>query len=315
MGRADAWKFCSRRTKAERRNERSKVYLWDAAITKKTQERYYLGLAQLLPQLTEVESLIQIDEITAAWIERCWEEGESLHIVNDALCGLHHYQPWTRGHLAISWRLFKVWRKVEAPNRAPPLTQPIVYAMAMYALAHNNIVFASMLLLGFFGLLRTGELLQICCSDLLVGPKQGIISLRNTKTGLRNAAQETVAFEDDLALEVIRALIEIKSRQVLHKVPIWTKSAQAFRNEFAHHCKKFLLEEYKFRPYSLRRGGATHLFQMTGSMEMALLKGRWSSTKVAKIYLSDGLSYLPGLTFSKDTRKLLKLWDPINQLR
>jgi len=291
MGRAETWKFCHRRSKAERQHERRNVLLWDAAITKKTQERYYFGLSRLLPLLTCAETLIQIDEITAEWIQECWEVGESLHIVNDALCGLHHYQPWTRGHLATAWRLFKVWRKVEAPNRAPPLTKNIIYPMAMYALAHNNLMFAGMILLGFFGLLRTGELLQLCSQDLLLGEKQGIISLKETKSGLRNSAHETVAFEDDLTLEVLRALLAVKKRQHLEKVPIWTGSAQTFRNQFAHHCKKFKLENYNFRPYSLRRGGATHLFQETGSMEMALLKGRWSSTKVAKIYLSDGLSY------------------------
>ena len=77
----------------------------------------------------------------------------------------------------------------------------------------------------------------------------------------------------------------------------------------------FHLLPQNFRPYSLRRGGATALFQQTGSMEMALLKGRWSSTKVAKIYLSDGLSYLPGLTFSSEARQKLKKWSLDNQLQ
>ena len=314
MGRAETWKFCHRWTKAERQHERRKVLLWDAAITKRTQERYYNGLAQLLPLLEAAKSLLQIDDVTSEWVQSCWQDGESLHIVNDGLCGLHHYLPWTRGHIPTAWRLFKVWRKVEAPNRAPPLTKTLIYAMSMYSLQHDNIVFASMLLLGFFGLLRTGELLHLCSKDILVGENQAVISLKDTKTGLRNAAQETVALDDPLALETLRALLAIKKKQKLHQVPIWTKSNQAFRNEFAFHCNKFKLQTMNFRPYSLRRGGATHIFQVSGSMELALLKGRWQSTKVAKIYLSDGLSYLPGLTFSEETRRLLRFWDPINQL-
>ena len=91
--------------------------------------------------------------------------------------------------------------------------------------------------------------------------------------------------------------------------------AQSFRNTFAHHIKRFHLEAHLFRPYSLRRGGATALFQQTGSMETALLKGRWSSTKVAKIYLSDGLSFLPGLRFSLKAREMLSQWSPASQLR
>ncbi len=213
-----------------------------------------------------------------------------------------------------AWRLFRVWRKVEAPNRAPPLTKEVIYSMSLYALAHHNVLYAGMLLLGFFALLRTGELLQVTAEDLLIGKDAGIVSLKNTKSGLRNSAHETVSFDDPLALEILRALKEEKHLSNMHKVPLWTRSAQSFRNEFAHHCKRFHLQDFQFRPYSLRRGGATHLFQETGSMEVALLKGRWNSTKVAKIYLSDGLSYLPGLTFSEATKKLLDAYSPINQL-
>ena len=167
---------------------------------------------------------------------------------------------------------------------------------------------------GFFALLRTGEFLDVTADDLLIGDDAGIVSLKRTKSGLRNAAHETVSFDDPITLEILRVVKQSKRESNMHKVPIWTKSAQAFRNEFAHHCKRFHIQELGFRPYSLRRGGATHLFQETGSMEVALLKGRWNSTKVAKIYLSDGLSYLPGLTFCKETRELLREYSPINQL-
>ena len=290
------------------------MMLWDAAITKKTQERYYEGLAKLLPRIAGCDTVLQLDEATADWVQDCWEKGESLHVVNDGLCGLHHYQPWTKSCIPLAWRLFKVWRKVEAPNRAPPLTAEIVTAMAFYAAAHNDLGFATLLLLGFFGLLRTGEILQLRAIDLMAKDGRGLISLKDTKTGLRNAAQETVSFDDEVTLEFVRALISIKQQQHLHGVPIWTRSAQSFRNIFAHHCKRFGLQGYNFRPYSLRRGGATHLFQCTGSMELALLKGRWSSTKVAKIYLSDGLSFLPGMTFSPRSKAMLHEWSLINQL-
>ena len=49
-------------------------------------------------------------------------------------------------------------------------------------------------------------------------------------------------------------------------------------------------------------------------MELALLKGRWSSHRVANIYIyiyiADGLSKIPDLTMSPETRFLLRSWDP-----
>eukprot|EP00435_Cladocopium_sp_Y103_P061990 s1215_g23.t1 len=256
------------------------------------------------------------------WIAQgtCWPGGEQGYTLPTALKSIERKRPppspagYHRNRIPLSWRLFKVWRKIEAPNRAPPLTQQVVEAWILYAIDHRNLNFAAMLALGFFGLLRTGEFLQIRPVDLMIGPQSGIISLKNTKTGLRNAAQETVSITNTLALEVLRAAIEEKQAMRMQKVPIWVRSAQSFRTEFRHHCKVFDILTLNFRPYSLRRGGATALFQETGSMEAALLKGRWSSSKVAKIYLADGLSYLPGLSFSPKAKGLLDVWSIDKQL-
>ena len=208
-----------------------------------------------------------------------------------------------------------MWRKVEAPNRAPPLTTALVESLIMYAVGHCDLQFACMLVLGFYGLLRTGEFLQVCAQDVMVGKAVALISLKNTKTGLRNSAQETVSVHETLALDVLRASLEESKAARRTKVPLWTRSAESFRNAFRHHCKVFDLGEHNFRPYSLRRGGATALFQSTGSMEQTLLKGRWGSTKVAKIYLADGLSYLPGLTLSPKAKEKTRFWSLYNQLK
>ena len=309
------FKFCARRTKAERARARKDVLLWDAAITKRTQERYYTGLQRLLPRLKGIVSSRKLDDTISDWIQDMWEQGETLHIISDALCGLQHYQPWTKNRIPLSWRLFKVWRKVEAPNRAPPITTTIIESWIMYAIGHNDLTFATMLVLGYFGLLRTGELLQVCANDIMVGKSVALLSLKNTKTGLRNAAQETVSISQPLALDILRAAVSMNRVSRTSNVPIWKKSAESFRNAFRHHCKVFDLCEHNFRPYSLRRGGATALFQETGSMEQTLLKGRWGSTKVAKIYLADGLSYLPGLTLSERANSKIQFWSLNNQLK
>ena len=315
MGKAVRWRFSGKRTRAERVRQRANVVLRDAGITEKTQVRYYLGMKQILPVLERSRSLVEMDSNVSEWIQQRWEAGDAIHQVSDALCAIHHYEPWTRRHIPESWKIFAIWRKLESPDRAPPLTQQIVDAWIMYCIAHCNLEFASMLALGFYGLLRTGECLQVRPKDLLIGSDNGVISLAETKSGLRNAAKETVSVQSDLALEVLRATIKQKRSLQMDRVPIWSKSAQCFRNTFAHHIKRFNLETHRFRPYSLRRGGATALFQRTGSMEAALLKGRWASTKVAKIYLADGLSFLPGLRFSAKARDMLAEWSPEQQLR
>lgn len=41
-------------------------------------------------------------------------------------------------------------------------------------------------------------------------------------------------------------------------------------------------------------------------MELVLTKGRWESSKVAKMYISDALSYLPSIKLNKTTKSLLE---------
>ena len=177
---------------------------------------------------------------------------------------------------------------------------------------HNDLTFGTLLLLGFFALLRTGELLLVKPCNCLISKKQGIVTLEATKTGKRDAATESVAFDDEFTLMALAETLKLKEHFNNLNLPLWHYSAQNFRNKFSYYIRRFHLEAHAFRCYSLRRGGATHLFQVTGSMELALLKGRWQSARVAKIYLTDGLSYLPGLTFSPESKALLEMWKPFS---
>ena len=83
---------------------------------------------------------------------------------------------------------------------------------------------------------------------------------------------------------------------------LWPHSGAFFRRQFKYLCCHFVLDAHQFRPYSLKRGGATYIFQCSGSMELAMLKGRWKSSRTAR----DGLSYLPNTKMSPHTDKLLR---------
>ena len=50
------------------------------------------------------------------------------------------------------------------------------------------------------------------------------------------------------------------------------------------------LAAFGFRPYSLRRGGATAFYRATRNMAVTIERGRWSTISVARIYINDGLA-------------------------
>ena len=308
-----AAKVVHRRTRRERRHERRGLNLRDAGISLKTRAAYVWALSLLLPFIEHIRNEAELDSAVAEWVELCWEDGESLYTVGNALSGLHFFEPLTKHRIPSAWRLFATWRKVEWPARAPPLTRDIVLSMAYYALCHDDLFCCCLLCLGFFTLLRTGELLNVRASDILVNSRQLVISLKHTKTGQRNAADEMVTTDNEFTLLVAQTVKDVMDCNGVSQAKLWSYSPQAFRTHFDSYLRRFKITSLGFRPYSLRRGGATWLLQSTGSMELALLKGRWSSHRVARVYIADGLSKIPDIVLPETTKHLIRAWDPRRQ--
>ena len=91
-----------------------------------------------------------------------------------------------RGCLALSWRLVKTWQKCEMPDRAAPLPEDLLQALAGCLLLQTKPEMSLALLVGFCCLLRTGELLALQACHVQISPKQdfAILNLGFTKRGL-----------------------------------------------------------------------------------------------------------------------------------
>ena len=293
-------------SRAERARQRAHLNLEDACLTPATQQRYYNALRKVLPFVERAVNEDDLDQQVSAWVRLMWRQGEPSLTIGDGLSALHFFQPWLKRRLPHAWKLFATWRRLELPARAPPLTLRLVRGLAAYEAILGNLEMSACLLLGFHCLLRTGELLALTPADFLLGTSSGICSLKSTKSGKRNAASEAISITDVVTLETLRTVLAAKRQLGVSALPLWSSSGAAFRKRFNAICKVFDLERHGFRPYSLRRGGATELFQRTQSMEAALIRGGWESSRVARVYISDGLSFLPSLVLSARTQALLK---------
>lgn len=304
MGRLPS--FAGIRTRRARQRARRGIILRDAGITKKTQARYYTAVSQICKTVTTASSMEDMDEQIADWIEDQFHRGAPLNTIADGLSGIHYFIPSTRRRLPVSWKLFAIWRKMEISSRAPPLPEDLLWAMVSASLQRGDFALASLLGLGFHCFLRTGELLAVRPADLLLKGAKGIVHLPRSKGGTRHNVQESVTIEDETLVCILQELLIIKKTQGLMRVPIWTQSGTAFRKAFEQLMVLFQVQHLLFRGYSLRRGGATSYFARTGLMEKTLLRGRWASVSVARLYLCDALAQLPSLTASIHTRKLVQ---------
>ncbi len=70
-----------------------------------------------------------------------------------------------------------------------------------------------------------------------------------------------------------------------------SRNAQCSISEYFCTGGNFLgFTEYNFKPYSLRRGGATYDYRVGGRLEATIVRGRWQNAKTARIYITDGLA-------------------------
>jgi hypothetical protein len=144
-------------------------------------------------------------------------------------------------------------------------------------------------LLGFYGMLRTGEILDLRGSQILVEPNNPklIVSLGLTKGGKRQGAAESVVIGYDMVVNFVKRWKELASDHT----PL-SASPGNWRALFNDALSALQLQSFGFRPYSLRRGGATWWFAKHHSLDKILLQGRWQAPKTARIYLNEGLSIL-----------------------
>ena len=291
------------RNKTDRRRARHGISLRGLGISQKTQQRYLSAVSRILPLLEEAPSKEALDPITEEWVESQWEEGTPLGVVGDALSGLHFFMPQAKGWLKGAWRMYRTWRRVEVPQRAPPLPREICAALVGLFMELNQVTFAFLLSLGFHAYLRTGELLKLQNKDFQASHGQGVVTIRASKTGLRFNIDEAVSIYDQTVL----ALWEMHQR--FNREPlalVWQQGAKSFRELFQDGLRCLFFDCCGFQPYSLRRGGATCHFGAKRSLDGILLRGRWRSLGVARLYLQDGLANLHQVQLSAQARKQIQ---------
>eukprot|EP00438_Fugacium_kawagutii_P033040 Skav233495 [mRNA] locus=scaffold5081:59211:60287:+ [translate_table: standard] len=280
--------------------------LRDLTVQPATKRRYTLATQAFYSFLKDEglelpTSKPKLDELVCDYLEHLWSTGAGRGQANDTVAGLQDLQPNLRHHLPGSWRLLKTWAVNEVPCRAPPLPDHVVKAMAGWAFFKGHFSFGVSLLVGFYTMLRTGEIVALKTGDILATPqdRQVLISLGMTKGGKRHGAAESVVLGYQPAVSLVKAWKAHQGQRVF-----LTSSPSSWRALFNECISALGIEAHQFRPYSLRRGGATFWFQKHQSFDRILVQGRWHTQRSARIYLNEGLAMLASMALPPHDPKL-----------
>ena len=61
-----------------------------------------------------------------------------------------------------------------------------------------------------------------------------------------------------------------------------------------------------FSVYSLRRGGATHAYVSSRSLDLVVVQGRWKDQRTARIYLDDARAALLKMNLPEGLQSLIR---------
>lgn len=176
-----------------------------------TKNRYNKAMDQFFAFLKANQQVLphqrsSLDPLVCEYLEHLWSQGHGRALASDTVAALQDFDPKIRGHLPGAWRLLRTWSMNEVPNRAPPLPEHVLQAMAGWAFFHQHFSFGVSLLLGYYGMLRTGELVGLRSSHIMVDQHRdrAVISLGLTKAGKRQGAAESCVLGLDIAVRYLR---------------------------------------------------------------------------------------------------------------
>ena len=129
-------------------------------------------------------------------------------------------------------------------------------------------------------LLHTGELLALQARDVVIpaGSHSAVLYLGETKTSPQNPHAGTVSCHDATLVDLLRMWKSTCDPEAF-LVP-WTQSR--FRSAFSSALITLRLDHYQYKPYSLRRGGATDLWLTCRSYSQVAHTGRWQLKELSK---------------------------------
>lgn len=237
--------------------------------------------------------LTDLDETVGEYINHLYQDDYPVNYGNDLVSGLKRFYPKCRRHLETSSTYMRSWNKSLNRRRALPLPSDLLLGMATFALIKGKKRLALALLVGFTGLLRTGEILGLSQQTMSIHGKCTLlsVSLPESKSGHRRGETETVLIHD----EIVILLAEKVLRDLMHDENLLDMTFREFSKELVDLAGYCGCTDPTLTPYCLRRGGATWHFTKYQSYDLTQELGRWTHAKTAKQYINQAVSEVAGV--------------------
>ena len=206
------------------------------------------------------------------------------------LCaGFLHAHQHHRGRIGESWKALNVWRATTPRHIRVGVDENFLLAMVTLAKSWNWDRVAVSLLLGFYGLLRPGEILGLRRAHLgLPSDASGLtefsvtVAIVRPKTRYRAARMQAVVIRERVVVEACESIL----RSLLPREFVLPMESRVFTMYFDHLVRALSCPPLPYSPGSLRGGGALAFLRChRGDLTALLFQGRWDSVKTLSHYI------------------------------
>lgn len=157
-----------------------------------------------------------------------------------------------------AWSLVTRWELAEPVQHRPPGSEPLVRAMAALSIAWGWPNVAAVILVGFYGLLRIGEVLSarrlhlLTAIDMMEDKGRFYLRIEAPKTRRRGPRVQYTTVDEATTVRLVEALWQ----PLQQDQRLCCFSASAFRRRWdALVCALGLEKHHRMTPGSLRGGG------------------------------------------------------------
>ena len=249
-----------------------------------------------------------MQRLLIAFIQHCYEGEADIHTARHAILVVQFLGRHLKGKLRGAWDSIESWSAEVESFLRPPLPVRALQALVGmarvlgYAYAKQGdrtpalelFTLASLLEVGFYGLLRPGEMLSLCPrlvalpGSAAVASSFAIISIQITKNPRAMGRQQFAVVRHPTAAAWLKWLFEDQPEDKL----IWSWSPARFRGRFKWLSSLLGLTDCHSVPASCRAGGATYFYQLGVEPTRLAFWGRWAAEKSVTHYVQEAMASL-----------------------
>ena len=245
-----------------------------------------------------------LDRQLGEFFNYLYQAGMLVYKAASALSGLKRLLPQCRRSMDASSLYFKNWVKSVPKTRALPLKADWVRAFVAFSHVQQEPLMGLLLVLGFLGLFRVSEVLDLHFSQLtFVSERLMHVVLVSSKGAKLNGSPELVKMSD----KAVSVVLKSRASKAADFELVFPFAYKQVGDLLRAAATRFGLPAQAATTHCLRRGGATWHFEVFASYDLAAEHGRWRHVKDCRTYINSAMADVASMDLSQANKEALAL--------